>query len=122
YEKFYMGGIGSLRGFERDDLAPKDNENNSIGGDKFVQFNLDLIFPLIPEQGVHAGLFFDTGRVYGDNDNIELDPGDLRQSAGIGLRWMSPMGPIRIEYGFILDKKDSDHGIGNWEFSMASAF
>jgi outer membrane protein insertion porin family len=35
---------------------------------------------------------------------------------------MSPMGPVRLEYGYILDQKDSDHGIGNWEFSMASAF
>jgi outer membrane protein insertion porin family len=72
--------------------------------------------------GVFGGLFFDTGRVYGDNESIELDPSDLRQSAGLGLRWMSPMGPVRLEYGFILDKEDSDHGIGNWEFSMASAF
>ena len=122
YEKFYLGGIGSLRGFERDDLAPRDNDNNSIGGDRFVQFNLDLTFPIVKDQGVFGGLFFDTGRVYGDNESIELDPSDLRQSAGLGLRWMSPMGPIRLEYGFILDKEDSDHGIGNWEFSMASAF
>jgi outer membrane protein insertion porin family len=122
YEKFYMGGIGSLRGFERDDLAPRDNDNNSIGGDRFVQFNLDLTFPIVKDQGVFGGLFFDTGRVYGDNESIELDPSDLRQSAGLGLRWMSPMGPVRLEYGFILDKEDSDHGIGNWEFSMASAF
>ena len=122
YEKFYMGGIGSLRGFERDDLAPQDSDGNPIGGDKFVQFNLDLTFPIIKDQGVFASLFFDTGRVYGDNENIVLDPGDLRQSAGLGIRWMSPMGPIRLEYGFILDKEESDHGIGNWEFSMASAF
>ena len=122
YEKFYLGGIGSLRGFERDDLAPRDNDNNSIGGDRFVQFNLDLTFPIVKDQGVFGGLFFDTGRVYGDNESIELDPSDLRQSAGLGLRWMSPMGPVRLEYGFILDKEDSDHGIGNWEFSMASAF
>ena len=122
YEKFYMGGIGSLRGFERDDLAPRDSDNNSIGGDRFVQFNLDLTFPLLKGQGVYGSLFFDTGRVYGDNESIELDPGDLRQSAGLGFRWRSPMGPVRLEYGFILDKKDSDHGRGNWEFSMASAF
>ena len=122
YEKFYMGGIGSLRGFERDDLAPKDDDNNSIGGDKFVQFNLDLTFPIMNDQGLFLSAFFDTGKVYGDNEKIELDPGDLRQSAGLGMRWMSPMGPIRLEYGFILDKKDSDHGPGNWEFSMASAF
>jgi outer membrane protein insertion porin family len=122
YEKFYLGGIGSLRGFERDDLAPKDSDGNSVGGDKFVQFNLDLTFPIVKEQGVYAELFFDTGKVYSDNEDIELKPGDLRQSAGLGIRWMSPMGPIRLEYGFILDKEDSDHGPGNWEFSMASAF
>ncbi|MGD9412193.1 MAG: outer membrane protein assembly factor BamA [Desulfobacterales bacterium] len=122
YEKFYMGGIGSLRGFERDDLAPQDNDGNSIGGDKYVQFNLDLTFPLLKEQGVYGSLFFDTGKVYGDNEEIELDPGDLRQSAGIGIRWKSPMGPIRLEYGYILDREDSDHGPGSWEFSMASAF
>jgi outer membrane protein insertion porin family len=122
YEKFYLGGIGSLRGFERDDLAPKDSDGNSIGGDKYVQFNLDLTFPIVKEQGVYGSLFFDTGKVYGDNEKIELKPGDLRQSVGLGFRWMSPLGPIRLEYGFILDREDSDHGIGNWEFSMASAF
>jgi len=122
YEKFYLGGIGSLRGFERDDLAPRDSDDNSIGGDKFIQFNLDLTFPIIKDQGMFGSLFFDTGRVYGDNEKIEFDPGDLRQSAGLGIRWMSPIGPIRLEYGFILDKEDSDHGPGNWEFSMASAF
>jgi outer membrane protein insertion porin family len=122
YEKFYLGGIGSLRGFERDDLAPRDSDGNSIGGDRYVQFNLDLTFPLLEEQGLYGGIFFDTGRVYGDNEDIELDPADLRQSAGLGIRWRSPIGPVRIEYGFILDQKDSDHGTGNWEFSMASAF
>jgi outer membrane protein insertion porin family len=122
YEKFYLGGIGSLRGFERDDLAPKDDEGNSIGGDKYVQFNLDLTFPLVKTQGVFGGLFFDTGRVYDDEEDIEFDPGDLRQSAGLGIRWLSPMGPVRLEYGWILDPKDTDKNSGNWEFSMASAF
>ena len=122
YEKFYMGGIGSLRGFKRDDLAPKNSDGNSIGGDKYLQFNLDLVFPLVKEQGVYGSLFFDTGKVYGDNEKIELKPGDLRQSAGVGFRWKSPIGPIRLEYGFILDKEDSDKGAGNFEFSMASAF
>jgi outer membrane protein insertion porin family len=122
YEKFYMGGIDSLRGFERDDLAPQDKSGNSIGGDKYVQFNLDLRFPLLKSQGFYGVLFFDTGRVYGDQEDIKLDPADLRQSAGLGIRWISPLGPIRIEYGFILDRKDSDHGPGAWEFSMASAF
>ena len=122
YEKFYLGGLGSLRGFERDDLAPTDSEGNSIGGDKYVQFNLDLIFPLLKNQGMFGTLFFDTGKVYGDNEKIEFDPADLRQSAGLGIRWMSPIGPLVLVYGFILDPQDSDHGPGNWEFSMASSF
>jgi outer membrane protein insertion porin family len=83
---------------------------------------LDLTFPLLKEQGVFGNLFFDTGRVYGDKEEIEFDPGDLRQSAGLGIAWLSPMGPVRLAYGWILDPEDSDHGPGSWEFSMASAF
>lgn len=122
YEKFYMGGIGSLRGFDRDDLAPVDDEGASVGGDKYVQFNFELVFPLIKDVGVHGVLFFDTGEVYGEEEKIELDPGSLRQSAGGGIRWLSPMGPLDVEYGYILDPEDSDHGTGQFEFSMSSSF
>jgi outer membrane protein insertion porin family len=87
-----------------------------------VQFNLDLTFPLVKSQGVYGGLFFDTGKVYGDEEKFQLDPTELRQSAGLGIRWLSPMGPVRLEYGFVLDAEDTDSASGNWEFSMASAF
>jgi outer membrane protein insertion porin family len=122
YEKFYLGGIGSLRGFERDDLAPRDQDGAEVGGDRYVQFNFELTFPLVKSQGVYGVVFFDTGKVYDEEESIELNPSDLRQSAGLGIRWLSPMGPIRVEYGYILDREDSDHGPGNWEFSMASSF
>ena len=122
YEKFYLGGIGSLRGFERDDLAPKDDDGASVGGAAFVQFNFELVFPIVKDVGIHGVTFFDTGQVYRNLDDIEYSPGDLRQSAGGGIRWVSPVGPIDIEYGYILDQKDSDHGPGQFEFSMASSF
>jgi outer membrane protein insertion porin family len=122
YEKFYLGGIGSLRGFERDDLAPKDDEGASVGGDKFVQFNFELVFPILKDLGVHGVAFFDTGKVYEEDENIEFNPSDLRQSAGGGIRWLSPFGPLDFEYGYILDPEDSDHGPGQFEFSMASSF
>jgi len=122
YEKFYMGGIGSLRGFERDDLAPKDDEGASVGGDAFIQFNFEVVFPILKDIGVHGLVFFDTGRIYKERDDIEFSPADLRQSAGGGIRWLSPMGPLDFEYGYILDPKDSDHGAGQFEFSMASSF
>jgi outer membrane protein insertion porin family len=122
FEKFYMGGIGSLRGFERDDLAPTDDDGNTVGGDKYVQFNFEVVFPLFKEVGIHGLVFFDTGAVYGENVNMELDPASLRQSAGAGIRWVSPVGPLDIEYGYILDQKDSDHGPGQFEFTMTSSF
>ena len=122
FEKFYMGGIGSLRGFERDDLAPTDDDGNTVGGDKYVQFNFEVVFPLVKDVGVHGLVFFDTGAVYGESVNMELDPTSLRQSAGAGIRWVSPVGPLDIEYGYILDPKDSDHGPGQFEFTMTSSF
>jgi len=122
YEKFYLGGIGSLRGFERDDLAPTDDDGNPVGGDKYVQLNLDVLFPLFKEAGFFGVVFFDTGKVYGEHASFEANPADLRQSAGGGIRWISPVGPIDIEYGYILDQKDSDHGPGQFEFSMTSTF
>ena len=120
YEKFFMGGIDSLRGFDRDDLSPLDDDGAEVGGNKFVQFNTEIRVPLVKEAGVYGVAFFDTGDIYSESEDIELD--NLRESAGGGIRWLSPMGPIRLEYGFILDQKSTDHGSGAWEFSMASSF
>jgi outer membrane protein insertion porin family len=120
YEKFYMVGIDSLRGFERDDLSPRDENGSEIGGNKFVQGNIEVRFPLVPQAGVYGVGFFDTGNIWSSDEDVKID--DLRESAGGGIRWLSPMGPVRLEYGWILDPKDTDASSGNWEFSMASAF
>jgi outer membrane protein insertion porin family len=120
YEKFYLGGINSMRGFSRDDLAPRDGDGAVIGGNIFVQMNLELKFPLVEEAGVFGLLFFDTGNIYRYKDNIDLT--DLRESAGPEIRWLSPVGPIRLAYGWILDPKKTDSNSGSWEFSMASVF
>ena len=120
YERFYMMGINTLRGFERRDLSPRDEDGNEIGGNKFVQFNAEVRFPLVPQAGAYGVGFFYTGDIYSTEEDIELD--NLRESAGLGVRWLSPMGPIRLEYGWILDPQPSDSASGNWEFSMASAF
>jgi outer membrane protein insertion porin family len=120
YEKFYLGGINSLRGFDRDDLAPRDSNGDPIGGDKYVQFNFELRFPLVEQAGVFGDVFYDTGGVYLDSQDI--DWANLRRSAGVGVRWLSPVGAIRLEYGWILDPEPTDHGSGKFEFSMGGAF
>ena len=117
YERFYLGGLNSLRGYDWQDIYVLDENGDEIGGTKFVQFNVELIFPLLKQQGVVALLFYDTGNVYNDGESIDL--GNLRQTAGFGFRWYSPMGPIRLERGFIIDDVGSG---GQWEFGMGTSF
>lgn len=119
YEKFYLGGINSLRGFDWRDISLLDEEGASVGGFKYIQFNAEFIFPLIQDAGLVGVLFYDTGSVFDDDQEIEFD--QLRESAGFGFRWYSPMGPIRIEYGFVLDREEGEKS-GRWEFSMGSSF
>lgn len=124
YERFNLGGINSLRGFKWEDLSPKklnsDGILTEIGGNKFVQLNLEFIFPLIKDAGVMGVLFFDTGDVYDNNENIK--PGKLRKSIGGGIRWYSPMGPMRVEYGYILDPVEGEGKGGKVEFTMGTVF
>jgi len=120
YEKFYLGGINSMRGFEWQGIHLEDENGAAIGGDKFVQINLEFIVPLFKKAGLMGVLFYDMGNVYDKDDNIEL--GSLREGAGFGFRWYSPIGPIRIENGYILDPRPGEDRNGRWEFSMGSAF
>jgi outer membrane protein insertion porin family len=120
YEKFYMTGLNTLRGFDRNDLSPRSDSGAEVGGNKFVLMNAEIRFPLVEQAGVFGVVFFDTGDVYDEEEDIRLDR--MRESAGLGIRWLSPVGPIKLEYGFILDPKSTDDGPGGWEFSMASSF
>ena len=120
YERFYLGGINSLRGYEWREVYVLDEDGNEIGGDKFVQFNVEYIIPLLKDQGLMGLLFYDTGNVYNNGESIDM--GNLRSSVGFGFRWYSPMGPLRIEYGYKLDVQEGEDSGGRWEFSMGSAF
>jgi outer membrane protein insertion porin family len=121
YEKFYLGGINSIRGFGYRGIhltnVSADGVETTVGGNKMAQFNLELIFPILPKNGFMGVVFYDAGNVYGDS--FEL--GDLRRSAGAGIRWYSPLAPIRIEYGRILDRREGESA-GQWEFSMGGSF
>ena len=120
YERFYLGGINSLRGFEHREVAAEDEEGFDIGGEKYIQGNVELIFPLLKEANLNAVLFYDTGDVYGTDEDIDL--GSLRETVGYGVRWFSPIGPIRLERGHILDPEEDEDGSGRWEFSIGASF
>ncbi|MDL2286335.1 outer membrane protein assembly factor BamA [Desulfococcaceae bacterium OttesenSCG-928-F15] len=131
YEKFYLGGMNSVRGYDWRDIAIyyddiyTDSSGNrhtvrkNKGGDKFFQVNLEVVFPLVKDAGLMGVVFYDMGNIY--DDGTDLDAG-LKRSYGGGIRWFSPVGPIRLEYGYPLDKIDGESQSGRWEFSMGSAF
>ncbi|HKK91620.1 MAG TPA: outer membrane protein assembly factor BamA [Desulfobacteraceae bacterium] len=121
YERFYLGGMRSVRGYDWQDINASDSDEVEIrGGEKMIQFNAELLFPLFEDVGLTGVVFYDTGDVYEDSEDIVLE--DLYSSYGAGFRWQSPMGPIRIEYGVILDGNEYESGEGRWEFSMGGAF
>ncbi|MCB2226291.1 MAG: outer membrane protein assembly factor BamA [Desulfarculaceae bacterium] len=117
YEKFFLGGINTLRGFAYQSVSPKDANGDLIGGERMFVANFEIRFPLYKKAGLTGVVFYDTGNVWADT----YDFGSLRKSAGVGLRWMSPMGPLRLEYGYVLDPEPGDD-TSNWEFTVGSQF
>jgi outer membrane protein insertion porin family len=112
YELYELGGIGTLRGLK--EVGPKYEDSDDVkGGNTMLCFNVEYIFPLIRSAGMKGVVFFDTGNAW---DN-EYKIGDMRETAGFGIRWYSPIGPLRLEYGYVLDKKEGDSA-GRWEFTM----
>jgi len=120
YQKFRIGGINTVRGFEFGDISPIDPETDDrIGGEKMMYYNVEYRVPLLKEQGIVGLVFFDAGNVFTEDENWTFE--GIRTSAGGGIRWYSPVGPIRLEYGVNLDPKE-DEPSGSWEFSMGGTF
>jgi outer membrane protein insertion porin family len=120
YEKWFLGGISTIRGFEYADVSPYDPVTlDKVGGETMMVYNLEYRFPLFKDLGITGVAFFDAGNVYTSEKNVEER--DLATSVGVGVRWYSPMGPLRIEWGYNLDpQRDEDTNV--FEFSMGSTF
>jgi outer membrane protein insertion porin family len=120
YELYTLGGINTLRGFDSRSIGPKDPDTGDvIGGNKEILINLEYLFPLIEEAKVRGLFFFDAGNAWDkDDDYFETS---LRKSVGAGIRWFSPMGPLRLEWGYVLGPK-SDEDQSQWEFSIGGFF
>ena len=108
-ERFYLGGIRSLRGFESREVGPRDEFGDFIGGETEAFFNFEFIFPLYQELNIKGVTFFDVGNAWSSDDYWGEDDevfGSWRYSTGAGIRWLSPLGPMRFEYGINLDPRD----------------
>jgi outer membrane protein insertion porin family len=123
YERFFVGGPGSIRGFEYGMAGPIDENKDPIGATRMVVFTGEWVFPLSREIGLRGALFVDMGRGWGvernhvtiidlrDNPKREfksVEDTSWRVGVGVGIRWFSPFGPINIDIGFNPSPKNGE--------------
>ena len=114
-ERYFPGGINTVRGYETRTLGPRENvydgqgniiNSEPIGGtNEFVSQN-EFIFPIVQSLGLRGVVFFDAGNAFLQKDGIDF--GNLRYGVGAGVRWLSPFGPLRIEYGVPLNISEGE--------------
>ncbi|WP_446007987.1 outer membrane protein assembly factor BamA [Candidatus Electrothrix sp.] len=120
YDNFYLGGMNSIRGFKSSTISPIDPTNDEkYGGDKMWFSNIEIFFPLLTDAGVRGVAFLDFGNVYDIND--DWDFGNIKKSTGLGINWLSPMGPLRLIWGYNLDSQEGDED-AQWDFAMGGSF
>ena len=103
HERFFAGGSNSFRGVAFDELGPKDPVSEKpVGGKALLLFNFELTFPIIPAfENLYGTLFFDLGNVFERRKQVSLT--ELRNALGLGLKYKTPLGPVRLELGWNLD-------------------
>jgi outer membrane protein insertion porin family len=120
FERYFLGGINTIRGFKFATVSPKDPATGDyIGGDKMWFTNTEFLFPVAPSQGVQGVAFYDMGRVLNDDEKWSLS--GMRKSAGLGINWYSPLGPLRLECGVNLDPQTGEDRVV-WDFTMGGSF
>ena len=118
FRRFFPGGINTVRGYRARKLGPRDANDREYGGDKQFITNFELIFPIYSDVGLKGVVFYDAGQAFDDGQNIELNK--LKLAWGFGIRWRTPMAPIRLEFGFPINPGDYGNGnmVVNFSFGM----
>ena len=121
FKAFYAGGVGSVRGYDTASLGPKDIYGNATGGKRKIVGNAELFYPVLKgDKSVRASVFFDAGQIY-VNGNIEPLYESFRYSAGVGVAWNSPVGPLKFSYGIPLNDQPGDK-IQHFQFQVGTVF
>ena len=123
FKNYFVGGLGSVRGFQQSTLGPSDTTNSLyLGGPKKIVMNAEMLAPF-PGAGNDRTLrlfaFTDVGRAFGENEKISLS--ELRSSFGVGLSWISPMGPLRFSYAMPMRRQVTDK-IQRLQFQIGTSF
>jgi outer membrane protein insertion porin family len=123
FKNYFVGGLGSVRGFQQSSLGPSDSTNSLyLGGPQKIVLNAELMAPF-PGAGNDRTLrlfaFADVGRAFGENEKINFN--ELRSSIGVGLSWISPMGPLRFSYALPMKRQVTDK-IQRLQFQIGTSF
>ena len=136
FENFYAGGFGSVRGYRDNSLGPKaaqlndPTDFNSLGGDVLIEGTAELLFPLpfiTDQRSLRTSVFFDFGNVFDTScsplvvDCFRPDFKELRYSAGFGLTWITPLGPLTFSLAKALNAKGEDD-TQSFQFSLGTPF
>ncbi len=134
FKNFYAGGIGSVRGYENSSLGPKDNsyggEGDSAGGNASLNFSVEMLMPLPgADRTLRWFTFFDGGWVWGDSygengrveDKMGISLSDLRYSVGVGVAWISPLGPLKFSIAAPINDKPGDK-TERFQFQIGTGF
>jgi outer membrane protein insertion porin family len=117
FERYYLGGPNTIRAFKYRTVSPIDDSGFKTGGTTEVLANVEYTIPL--PFGLRLAFFFDIGNVYGFG--LPFDLTDVRYGPGAGIRWQSPFGPIRVDYGLNVAPRPGE-GFGAFQFSVGSPF
>lgn len=131
YERYFAGGLRTVRGYDSNSLGPRDDYGNPIGGNMRATAGADLIFPIPfiekPPSSVRLSAFYDVGNVYLDTaptynaSESGFQAEELRTSAGLSFVWLAPIGPLRFSWSKALNDVDGDN-LKVFQFSIGSFF
>ncbi|RTL10829.1 MAG: outer membrane protein assembly factor BamA [Neisseriaceae bacterium] len=124
YQNFIEGGPGSIRGYYIGSIGPKDTDGSSLGGTRWAMLSNNLLFPLPgikDTKSVRMSLFYDIGTLYGGTPFNLTAEQMVRASYGVGMLWVSPMGPIQVSYAIPMFNQPLDN-IQSFQFTMGQMF
>ena len=123
YERFFAGGTYTIRGFKERDVSPKDQSGDPIGGGTLAIANAELTVPII--ENLKGAFFIDAGNIWHVPDSKPkggVSSGGIRIGAGVGIRIKTPIGPVKLDYGFPINHGDDQSDTGRIHFSMSRGF
>ncbi|NIP30103.1 MAG: BamA/TamA family outer membrane protein, partial [Candidatus Dadabacteria bacterium] len=103
-------------------VPTEDGDFVIIGGVQQLYVTADYVIPIAKELGLKAVAFFDIGNVFNDGEDLSVDPSDLRKDFGFGVRWLSPLGPIRLDVGFPIGDKLPGEDDFEIQFTVGTLF